>query len=522
MPDNSTSELIGGLNLVGTSGNFCAILTEQQLTLERIDGRGIRLELKAIDRMRHLRAPMLPAGTIFLGLILIYLGFTTIVQPLNIISIIAGLGIVGMNIISRYSILALETNSGDRHLISGTEGNLLKLCMMVERIRHGSSMIEARLGLEGLETEIPTFPALQDAKGVLGLGQKNSPELTGLIESEFLNLPKQKKGNFENSDDVAIVDSNDATEFSLIKSEDSVKSRSGLSAYEKAWGQPAPHWYSERNIDEINNNRLNSAASEAAESLDLFADGGIFDDSPVETQNDEFLSNFQENYEVQKSVSSSSQMIKNAFDKYGEPEESYMSHLPPPTEIAVRDECKAGIVKQAMAKKELKNNNISRRMESKKALGDYPGINKLASSMGVGRSVNIGSEGVKKSTNWLGRLLGGGTNNFQNTISKRKSGNENILIDHKNKHRFQSSQHIRLRSDQEHQAQIRNRIIRMNSELKNSHGQKALGKILTRVSVSDELRLNSDNADNQLRFSDLRATSSEDDPHPLPGIKRLG
>ena len=27
MPDNSTPELIGGLNLIGTSGNFCAILT---------------------------------------------------------------------------------------------------------------------------------------------------------------------------------------------------------------------------------------------------------------------------------------------------------------------------------------------------------------------------------------------------------------------------------------------------------------------------------------------------------------
>ena len=522
MPDNSTPELIGGLNLIGTSGNFCAILTEQQITLERIDGRGIRLELSAIDRMRHLRAPMLPAGTILLGLILVYLGFTTIVQPLNIISIVAGLGIISMNLISRYSILALETNAGDRHLISGTEGNLLKLCMMVERIRHGSSINEARLGLEELETEIPTFPALQDAKGLLGVGQFRNTELT-VVESENLNHREEINDYRRNHHYSALDKTNDNTEFGLMNIENSVSEQSSLSAYEKAWGQPAPSWYSEKNINEINNDRLGSAASEAAEGLDLFADGGIFDDSPADTKRDEDFGNFQNEYEVNNPPVSSAQMIKDAFSKFGEPEVDYVNDLPPPTEIAVRDDCKAGIVKQALAKKELNKVNHSRKINKVNSLDNYPGINKLASSMNLGKKTTRDRKVLKKTSNWslLGRLLGSGANNYRNHTPKQNNDFGEILMDKNNIKRFQSSQHIRLRSDQEHQAQIGNRI-RMKTEIKNSHGQKILGDIVTQVSGSSGPEYDSDERSNQFRFSDLRATSSEEDPHPLPGLKRLG
>ncbi len=520
MPDNSTSELIGGLNLIGTSGNFCAILTEQQITLERIDGKGIRLDLSAIDRMRHLKAPMLPAGTIFLGLILVYLGFTTVVQPINIFSILAGMVVISMNLISRYSILAVETNAGDRHLISGTEGNLLKLCMMIERIRHGSSMDEARIGLEGLETEIPTFPALQDAKGLLGIGEYGHTEFNG-IKSEILNYPEEINDIRENYHQPVIDKANDEPEFSLMTIDDSISEQSGLSAYEKAWGQPAPSWYSERNISDMNNDRLGSAASEAAESLDLFADGGIFDDSPIDTKKGEIVSDFQNEYEGNNSPSSSAQMIKDAFSKYGEPAVAYVNDLPPPTEIAVRDDCKAGIVKQALAKKELNNANKSREANKINSLIGYPGINKLASSMNLGKATSVDRKNVTKPSSWIGRLLGSGANSYNNN-PKQKDVYREILNNKNNRNRFQSSQHIRLRSDQEHQAQLGNRGLGMNVNSNNTQGQKALGEIVSQVSGIRNTKDHAELGNNQFRFSDLRATSSEDDPHPLPGLKRLG
>ena len=148
------AELIGDLYLVGARGKFCAIITERQLTIERFDGKGVRLDLGAIERMRHLKIPMLPSGTILLGIISIYLGITTIFSPMNWLAIGLGATIIISNIVSRYSILAIETSSGDRHLVSGNESNLLKLCLIVDRVRHGSDMQEAVLGLENLDSEV--------------------------------------------------------------------------------------------------------------------------------------------------------------------------------------------------------------------------------------------------------------------------------------------------------------------------------------------------------------------------------
>ena len=162
------SELVGGLYLVGARGKFCALITERQLTIERFDGKGVRLDLSAIDRMRHLKIPMLPSGSILLGLIAIYLGITTIVAPISWLAVGTGASIILANLVSRYSILAIETGSGDRHLISGSESNLLKLCLIVDRVRHGSPIEEALLGLENLESEVPVFPSIRDATGQLG------------------------------------------------------------------------------------------------------------------------------------------------------------------------------------------------------------------------------------------------------------------------------------------------------------------------------------------------------------------
>ena len=61
--------------------------------------------------------------------------------------------------------MAIETEAGDRHIIAGSEGVLLKLCMMVDRVGRGSTIDEARIGLEHIDIELPSFPALRDAMG---------------------------------------------------------------------------------------------------------------------------------------------------------------------------------------------------------------------------------------------------------------------------------------------------------------------------------------------------------------------
>jgi len=151
--DEDKSELFGNLSLVGSGGRFVAVLTKRQLTLERFDGHGIRLSLGSISRMRHMKVPMLPDGTVPLSLLAIYLGVSVMLPPYAMVATAAGaLTLLGY-LVSRTSVLAIETEAGDRHIVSGSEGVLLRLCLMVDRVRHGNSIEEARMGLEHIDTE---------------------------------------------------------------------------------------------------------------------------------------------------------------------------------------------------------------------------------------------------------------------------------------------------------------------------------------------------------------------------------
>ena len=539
--EKRNAELIGGLSLVGTRGNFCAVLTERQLTIERFDGKGVRLDLAAIDRMRHLKVPLLPAGTVPLGVLIIYLGITTIVSPWQWLAIGTGAFVVTLNFLSRYSILAIETSSGDRHLVSGNEGNLLKLCMMVDRVRHGSTIEEALVGLESLETELPTFPALRDAKGLLPAPAETQSKPNSVLSADpvigvhrdTMKMEEEPIVLDEPTIPTHVVGLNsepEAVQTSLYQH--GPDDTSAQNAYERAWGgRQAPPWYAEKDLNKIRGNRIDSAVTDAAQGLDLFASGGIFDsDSPIVTQEEsELLPSFgfddmdASPVYTQRSLSSS-QMIKMAHGISGVPDEPYRGPiLPPPTEEAVREECKAGVVRQARAKQELKQRTSFEIMQQPASLEEYPALNKLAATMGSNRvsKSNRGARGF--STGWLGRLLrpSGGVHGAYSPSREDVSaiGKE----PKKGLSRFQSSQHMRLRSDQDHQAEVGARIRGMQSATGASSARDTLDSIVSRLASGEEEspRL-LEAAIDSLRFNQLKPTSSKEDPHPLPGIRRLG
>ena len=87
--------------------------------------------------------------------------------------------------------------------------------------------------------------------------------------------------------------------------------------------------------------------------------------------------------------------------------------------------------------------------------------------------------------------------------------------------RFQSKQHLRIRSDQEHQADINNRIKRINST-EPSTAKDALDRVVNRVSRGEEhspTELGSEQP--LLRFNQMRRTSNSNEKGHLKGIKRL-
>ena len=530
------SELVGGLYLVGARGKFCALITERQLTIERFDGKGVRLDLSAIDRMRHLKIPMLPSGSILLGLIAIYLGITTIVAPISWLAVGTGASIILANVVSRYSILAIETGSGDRHLISGSESNLLKLCLIVDRVRHGSPIEEALLGLENLESEVPVFPSIRDATGQLG--QQSRVSLPEYFPP--MDLAQERKEDLQAKTGFGIEEKSDFFSFPSVEDfskpeevrepeirEASHAQESGSStkqnAYERAWGvTEAPNWYQEKEEPSISDNRIDTAFSDAAKGLDMFAPGGLFDSeaSTESVGNDMGLFDFDRDVvaveEVDK-LQSSAQMIKRAHEEFGAPSEPYSGALlPPPTDEAVRQECRAGVVRQARARQELRSRRSSELGIQTTNLEDYPALNKLASTMsGTGTTKSIRRRG--SSGGWLSRLLSPSSSLDGRESGKRTSSEIET-------ERFQTSQHMRLRSDQDHQAELTSRIRTMrNTNIGSSTAKDKLDSIVRNLSGErNENAVTIDGPNDSLKFSQLKPTSSRDDPNPLPGLRRLG
>ncbi len=530
------SELVGGLYLVGARGKFCALITERQLTIERFDGKGVRLDLSAIDRMRHLKIPMLPSGSILLGLIAIYLGITTIVAPISWLAVGTGASIILANVVSRYSILAIETGSGDRHLVSGSESNLLKLCLIVDRVRHGSPIEEALLGLENLESEVPVFPSIRDATGQLGqqsqvslpeyfppmdLAQERKEDLQ--TETGFGTDEKSDLFGFPTVVDFSEPEEDREREIREASHAQQSSSSTKQNAYERAWGvTEAPNWYQEKEEPSISDNRIDTAFSDAAKGLDMFAPGGLFDSeaSTESVGNDMGLFDFDRDVvavqEVDK-LQSSAQMIKRAHEEFGAPSEPYSGALlPPPTDEAVRDECRAGVVRQARARQELRSRRSSELGIQTTNLEDYPALNKLASTMsGTGATKSIRRRG--SSGGWLSRLLSP-SSSLDGRVSGKRASSE-IETE-----RFQTSQHMRLRSDQDHQAELTSRIRTMrNTNIGSSTAKDKLDSIVRNLSGErNENAVTIDGPNDSLKFSQLKPTSSRDDPNPLPGLRRLG
>ena len=555
--DEEKSELFGNLSLVGSGGRFVAVLTKRQLTLERFDGHGIRLSLGSISRMRHMKVPMFPSGTVPIGLLAIYLGMSVLMPPYAMVAMAGGsLTLLGY-VLSRISVLAIETEAGDRHIISGSEGILLRLCLMVDRVRHGSSIDEARKGLEHIDAELPTYPAFRDAGGGL-------PEVSGLLaahEAELLLAAEPEPENEMLFTDFAAPlppptpEPAMAEVESLFPWEDEVHTESvpsyepspppqedARSAYERAWGKDeAPSWYEEKPVG----SRIDSALGEAAVGMDMFGEGGIFDAEPATnyappttppttpppTSSFTPAANYTptENYinaagpPAPERRPTSSQMIRRAQDRFGTPGPYAGPGLPDPTEAAIREECRPGVVKQARAKQALltSGETASPALDAP-SLEEFPGLSRIASSMSSGRVKTSRRKASRRRPSWIGALLSSATSSADRMADSYASEyGDGDGGEVQSGARFQSSQHIRLRSDQDHQADVAGRA--RESQVPHPHSaQDAFDQLVNRVSSGEEHGATElPDQEGGLRFSQLRRTSSKGDSHQLPGIRRL-
>ncbi len=538
------SELIGGLSLVGMRGSFVGILNQRQLTIENRIGQGLRIDLESISKMRHMNVPILPNGTPIIGGITAVIGYSILVPPLGWIVSAAGVLVSLTYFRLRSSVLVIEDGDKSRHMIGGREGSLMRLCLMTDRLRRGSSIEEARSGLEKIENELPMFPAFQDAGGMPAMKALPWPPSPPEIELDIIqtNLGhnsiymEEEKSEFEGNSDFVfggLGTINEEARIGFGMSEISPEfpttnpSENSISAYERAWGrEETPSWYREKEpVTEVSSRDV----SDYSETTDIFGFGGMFDSEHKEELETVSQFGFESSFdmrpteEITQRPPSSSQMIRRAHNQHGFPKSDYRDQLlPTPTEEAVREECVPGIVRQARAKKADSVKYLTGPDSESNDLNDYPGVSSLVASMNGGRFNKDLVVSGRRKPSWIESLLRpkSRTRYRRDDSYVSQYGDIDGTFD-SGQSRFQSSQHIRLRSDQDHQADIASRPA-PPSEQSPVSARAALDSVVERVSsgknrAPKQLTMPSGG----LKFSQLRKAPTKGEKHHIPGVRRL-
>ena len=188
--------------------------------------------------------------------------------------------------------------------------------------------------------------------------------------------------------------------------------------------------------------------------------------------------------------------------------------------MAGREECKPGLVKTAKAQSAWQGDIPKTRALSAPAVDpdrfedEFPAVSKLANSMSNGRVRS--AIGRPKKQNWLASLLSPSPPRRDYAeVYGDEDGSE-----HQGDARFRSSQLLRLRSDQDHQADVAVRARQMTSAPPPSSARDALDGVITRVSKGEEREPAILHESGELRFAQLRPPSQKGDGR-LPGIRQL-
>ena len=567
-PDEGESATFGNLSLVGVRGKFRIEITQRQLILSNDVRKGIKLDLASISRTRSIDIPTIPSGIIIWGSAACYLGATILIPPLGYaVSLLGGLSVIS-HFIFKTPALVIETNIGDRHVIQSRLNDqevLLKVHMMIEKVSNGQSVRDAK---NSMEREF----SYQNKENVIPKALLNAPVIDELVPE--IREEIQAVGSFGSLDEMMFENNMEEPDMQIFGNQElvidsqftktmmpeithnEVDERS--SAYQQTWGRNEPEWYNEKKPI----SRLESSLEDATETMDTdifgfsFGTGGLFDSEPPKSSSNEpikysspektiapeqYITNHQRNSEPVESIFgseypigevntkrsiSSAEMIRVANGLNRSPISSYSNStpLPEPTDEAVRVECKPGLVKRAKAQQSLhRKAEIIASLPVPTDLGEYPGLSRMASSYGEGRlSVRKQLPANRKRIGLIERLLVPRYRSYERReldYSTEYGDPDGIEVN--SGARFQSKQHLRIRSDQEHQADINNRIRRINTT-EPSSAKDALEKVVSRVSRGEEhspTELSSTQP--LLRFNQMRRTSSSNDKGHLKGIKRL-
>ena len=604
-PEQRGQEILTTFRLAGIGGGVKGLLNEKSLLLERRDGKGIRVDIKTIRRVRHHHIPVIAPGLTWIGFITLILAARVLSGPVQIYALAVGAITIFTWLMGRRPTLCIDTKHGDRHMLHGPDSLLLRTQMMINRLCDGKTLEEAREGLEEIQRN-SNFPSVaplipepaqsmlveEDAKEAellpeIGIFDESDLEqaLKAMYNGDAGTLPEPKPVS-----ESQVVDAQPATESFASESHADHAGKSLLdrarnslyetrsestewknqqnldkwskpweqnntethtaissqdSAYERAWGRNSPDWYCEKQ-NPPPENRFQSALVEAKEegatffSRDMFdnlesqtTDTGIFGnmfDSPAPAS----ISDPQPLQQPDPTPTWSDQAIREAMPP---PTNTLVTTLPEPTRNAIREECTMGVVAAARVAEPAEPKPEA--VEQQSGLEDFPAIGALF------RNTHKSPRKItnKRKRGVLSRLANRGKKALVRTNTRSKQTSRPVKIEgddyadvygdddgfSNGEYRevsMRSGQILRLRSDQDHQAEVAERIKSLSKSTGGDITEDEMDSLVQRLSESGDLgpiaNLLRAAETKQLSFGQMASTSPPKETPGHHGISRMG
>ena len=604
-PEQRGQEILTTFRLAGIGGGVKGLLNEKSLLLERRDGKGIRVDIKTIRRVRHHHIPVIAPGLTWIGFITLILAARVLSGPVQIYALAVGAITIFTWLMGRRPTLCIDTKHGDRHMLHGPDSLLLRTQMMINRLCDGKTLEEAREGLEEIQRN-SNFPSVaplipepaqsmlveEDAKEAellpeIGIFDESDLEqaLKAMYNGDAGTLPEPKPVS-----ESQVVDAQPATESFASESHADHAGKSLLdrarnslyetrsestewknqqnldkwskpweqnntethtaissqdSAYERAWGRNSPDWYCEKQ-NPPPENRFQSALVEAKEEGATFFSGDMFDNLESQTTDTGIFGNMfdspapasisdpQPLQQPDPTPTWSGQAIREAMPP---PTNTLATTLPEPTRNAIREECTMGVVAAARVAEPAEPKPEA--VEQQSGLEDFPAIGALF------RNTHKSPRKIttKRKRGVLSRLANRGKKALVRTNTRSKQTSRPVKIEgddyadvygdddgfSNGEYRevsMRSGQILRLRSDQDHQAEVAERIKSLSKSTGGDITEDEMDSLVQRLSESGDLgpiaNLLRAAETKQLSFGQMASTSPPKETPGHHGISRMG
>jgi len=512
-PEEGDAESFGSLRLVGSEGRFRTLLSDDGLRLSRSDGRGVRLNLTAIETIRMTSQAGVPSGWVVMSIVLLFYGIRLAPPGSNIWAIaISGIVILSW-LIYRREILSITTTNGDRHRIHGRKENLNRLREYLGMMLDGTSLSEVKAIIEissstkpsvhdeiisSMNNEMDLAKALATHAGIGGFRETDieNPVSQNIVTDEFFNLLATSKET-PTMPETGIFGSAHRERANVALSNSDYRDASN------AFDAPSFEEQSVSSDEGIFGNLFDSVEENEAPPLPLnYGRPSIQEDLELAQRTYAEVTSInreERQLPVPTRAPSSMQLIRQAQEQFEIPSSSV---LPPPAYNAIREECQSsGLVSDAKKKEiveaELISDEIKREIPS--GLNEFPSLSRML-----------------RRPDHQSRLV------YKAPARSRSSTVMNLLRSFRPQHATRRAMSLlRLRSDQDYQAQRSSSLGLMSRSPGGQSNRDGYSAAMESIAATISSRDIASPVD-RLKLEELNPTKDSQDDSQYPGMRRLG